>query len=239
MLNQTIQLKVQQRLNKLASSDYDNIECWMIVEAFNKGQVDWCRRQIVGSNILKQGDEQSIRRIDDLNILLRTKKLTMSKAKLYYESQSLPFLTSDEYFEYKRLQCYATSDCCKEPRLMVIYLVEEANIINYLLDDDKKPSFEWGETIATLVGRKIRIYTNDEFEVTDGSLMYYKQPRRIVIAGCGDPYTGDPNPVADIIPEFKDDIVEVLIDEAAAILAGDIENLTQVQREKQAAESNN
>jgi hypothetical protein len=39
MNNATIQLKIQQRLNKLASSDYDNIECWQIVEAFNKGQV--------------------------------------------------------------------------------------------------------------------------------------------------------------------------------------------------------
>ena len=36
MNNATIQLKVQQRLNKLASQDYDNIECWQIVEAFNK-----------------------------------------------------------------------------------------------------------------------------------------------------------------------------------------------------------
>ncbi len=45
MNNATIQLKIQQRLNKLASNDFDNIECWQIVEAFNKGQVSWCRRQ--------------------------------------------------------------------------------------------------------------------------------------------------------------------------------------------------
>ena len=35
MNNATIQLKIQQRLNKIASNDYDNIECWQIVEAFN------------------------------------------------------------------------------------------------------------------------------------------------------------------------------------------------------------
>ena len=41
MNNGTILLKVQQRLNKLASSDYDNTEPWQIIEAFNKGTVSW------------------------------------------------------------------------------------------------------------------------------------------------------------------------------------------------------
>ena len=39
MENQAILLKVKQRLNKLASDDYDNIETWQILEAFNKGVV--------------------------------------------------------------------------------------------------------------------------------------------------------------------------------------------------------
>ena len=38
MNNATIQLKIKQRLNKLDSSDYDNIEAWQLIEAFNKGQ---------------------------------------------------------------------------------------------------------------------------------------------------------------------------------------------------------
>ena len=70
MLNSTIQLKIKQRLNKLDSQDYDNLECWHIVEAFNKAQVEWCRRQLHGFNQFKEGDEQSNRRIDDLQILL-------------------------------------------------------------------------------------------------------------------------------------------------------------------------
>lgn len=69
--------------------------------------------------------------------------------------------------------------------------------------------------------------------------MYYKQPRRIVIQGCANPYTGEVNPLANIISEFKDDIVELLIDDAVAILAGDIENFQQLQRESQAADKNN
>jgi hypothetical protein len=68
--------------------------------------------------------------------------------------------------------------------------------------------------------------------------MYYRQPRQIQIAGIRDPYTGN-IPGADVLSEFKDDLVEVFIDEAAKIMAGDIESLNQVQRETQSTEGNN
>ena len=51
MNNTIIQLKIKQRLNKLDSQDYDNLECWQIVDAFNKGQVNWCRRNLHGLNV--------------------------------------------------------------------------------------------------------------------------------------------------------------------------------------------
>ena len=241
MLNQTLQIKLQQRLNKLASSDYDNIEPWAVCELFNKAQISWCRRQLVGTNILKQGDEESERRIDDLEILLSTRNLTMNPMKLYEESNLMPAnFFVDVYLAFKRLQVYAKQDCCPDPRLMVIYLAEEANVINYLTDDNKKPSFEWGETIATIVGRRFRIYTNDEFSIDSAQLMYYRQPRRIQIAGSVDPYviTGTPV-VTNVTCEFKDDIVELLIDEAASIAAQDIENFPIAQATRQAAEQNN
>ena len=50
MLNSTITIKMKQRINKLDSQDYDNIECWQVVEAFNKAQVEWSRRQLHGIN---------------------------------------------------------------------------------------------------------------------------------------------------------------------------------------------
>lgn len=234
MNNTILQVKVQQRLNKLASKDYDNIECWKIVEAFNKAQVEWCRRQLVGSNILKQGDEQSTRRVDDLQALLRTSLLVLSAADLFKESDVLPA----DYLSFKRLKVYATKDCCKDPRLMTIYEGEEANAINYLQDDNKKPSFEWGETFITLVGNKVRIYTNDDFDIKSAELMYYKQPTLIQVKGCVDPYTSLTSTV-EVISELKDDIVEVIIDDAVSILAGDIEDINQYSRESQSAEKNN
>ena len=83
MLNSTLRLKIQQRLNKLASQDYDNIECWQIVEAFNKAQIEWVRRQVTGRNSAQAGAEQTVRKIDDLQNLLTPIPLTSLNAGDY------------------------------------------------------------------------------------------------------------------------------------------------------------
>ena len=76
MNNNTLLIKLKQRLNKLDSQDFDNIECWQFVEAFNKAQVEWCRRNLHGGNMYKEGDELSKKRIDDLQPLLIELSLT-------------------------------------------------------------------------------------------------------------------------------------------------------------------
>ena len=75
MTNDLLQIKLRQRLNKLSSNDFDNLECWQIIEAFNKSQLQWCRRQLHGMNQYKEGDEGSQRRVDDLNILLASSNI--------------------------------------------------------------------------------------------------------------------------------------------------------------------
>jgi hypothetical protein len=235
MNNSTILLKIQQRLNKLASSDYDNIESWQIIEAFNKGQVAWCRRQLHGSNTKQTGDEQSKRRIDDLQVILNAQPIVLVKKDTFFTTTSgLP----DNYFEWKRVSAVAKSDCCADGRRMVITLVEEANVDELLRDKMKKPSFDWGETFCTLENNQLKIYTNNEFDVPNATLTYYRQPRRIEIIGVVDPYTQVISTV-NVESEFKDDIVELMIDEAAKILAGDIESFNQSQTAAQQVESNN
>lgn len=233
MNNSTLRLKVMQRLNKLASNDYDNIECWQIVEAFNKAQVQWVRRQLVGINILKQGDEQSKRKIDDLQPLLNVADMAYSNMPGYVISETLPA----DYMEFKRVDAYGSNDCCPDPRRFVVYLAEEANAAILLRDENKKPSFDWAETFCTLAGNKIKIYTNDDFTVTDAKLMYYREPIKIQIQGCVNPYTGTVS-TTDVECEFKEDVTETIIDDAVQILAGDIESITQYQIAQAASDEN-
>jgi hypothetical protein len=232
MLNSTITIKMKQRLNKLDSNDYDNIECWQIVESFNKAQVEWTRRQLHGINLVKEGDEQSTRRKDDLQVLLSTQTLSFTD-KGDYSTASLPA----EYLQWKRVDVFAKKDCC-DKRRMTVYLAEEGNLNQLLRDANKKPSFEWAETFATLIGDQVHVYTNNDFEVGSADFVYYRQPIKIQIQGCVDPYTSLQSPV-NVECEFKDDIIEVIIDEAVAILAGDIESSNQYARGTEGAERNN
>lgn len=235
MNNNTLLIKLKQRLNKLDSQDYDNIECWQFVEAFNKVQLDWCRRTLHGGNIYKEGDEMSKRRIDDLQPLLRELSLTGVVSDHYFEATNFPVNT---YLEFKRISTNATSECCLDPRSMTVYLAEEANVSLLLRDPLKDPNFEWGETFCTFLGNKIRIYKNKDFNIVNPVLTYYQKPTYIQIQGCVDPYTGIVS-TTNVPCEFKDDLVEVLLDDTASLIAGDIENIYQQQRGQGSAERNN
>lgn len=234
MNNQILRLKLKQRLNKLSSNDYDNLENWQIIEAFNKAQVEWVRRMLHGNNLYKEGDELSKRRIDDLQILLTELPLLGTSNDQYFQTTNFP---PANYLEYKRVSTNAVTDCCPEPRSMTVYLGEVANVDLYLRDPLKRPDFEWGETFLTILNNTIRIYLRD-FTLSNPVLTYYRQPRGIEFTGVLNPYTGVVSTV-DVTSEFKDDIVEVILDDAAALIAGDIENFNQMQREQQSAERNN
>jgi hypothetical protein len=84
----------------------------------------------------------------------------------------------------------------------------------------------------------VNIYTNENFAIESAALTYYRQPVKIQIQGCVDPYTGVQSPT-NVECEFKDDIIEVIIDEAVSILAGDIESGNQFSRGTETAERNN
>tara|TARA_R110002020_G_scaffold7505_1_gene31618 strand:+ start:909 stop:2579 length:1671 start_codon:yes stop_codon:yes gene_type:complete len=126
---------------------------------------------------------------------------------------------------------------CTVPRTMTVYQTEVANTDVLLRDNLKNPNFEWCETFCTLQNNEIRIWRKN-FYIMDPTLTYYRTPRRIEILGSVDPYTGL-EVIIDIFPEFKDDIVEVIIDNAVSLLAGDISDSNQMMRGEQAAEKNN
>jgi hypothetical protein len=237
MTNSLLQIKIKERLNKLASLDYDNIECWQVSEAFNKAQLEWVRRQVHGANQFKEGDESSKMSIDDIQLLLTdtlTSPIVLTKRDVYYETGVLPA----DYLYFKRFAVNSIADCCTEPRRMTVYLAQVADIDLLLSDEFRQPSAKWGETFCTLSGNRIKVYINDEFELATPVLYYYRKPREVKFANCVDPSTGNLI-ITDVTCEFKDDIAEMLVDEACSILAGDIESMTQYQRNKQNSTLNN
>lgn len=232
MTNNLIQIKVKQRLNKLASLDYDNIESWQIAEAFNKAQLEWMRRVLHGLTPRALQPEQSTSIVDDLQNFLVQDGLGGRHRDTYFESSAVPV----NYLHFVRVSARGITDCCPS-RVLSVYLAEEANADELLSDNFKSPSFEWAETFCTIVGNKIRIYTNGDFTIEGPSLTYYRKPAMVKFKDSIDIDTGEIVKY-DVTCEFKDDVIEILCDETAAILAGDIMDITQYQRDTQNAARN-
>lgn len=237
MNNATILIKVKNRLNKLASNDYTNLDSWIIVEAFNKGQLQWCRRNLHATNLKQEGTDQSTPRLDDFQTLLTpTQKFTFVKNDIYDSTTAT--MWPKDYMRFERVSLTVVKECCPKPKRMTVYLGEESNVDVLLNDPNKSPDYAWGHTFAILFGDRIDIYHNDKFDIAEAKLIYYRQPRRIQITGVVDLPTNTV-PSIDIECEFSDDLIELLVDEAADILAGDIGSWDQKQRLSESVEKNN
>jgi len=231
MDNNLVRLKLKQRLNKLASSDYTNLDCWQEAELLHKGQIQIIRRGLHGLNLAKEGDEQSTTRVDDFQILLKQQELKGSSQELYFETVELP----ENYMKFKRMSVMAYTKACETPRSITIRLVEEANVDELLQDYLMKPSFKWAETFCTLIGNKARVYTNKEFIIKTCNLTYYRFPKPISFSSCRD---WNDEVMIEQEFEFKDDLVELFISEAVRIASADIQDFNNHQRSSNEVETN-
>lgn len=214
-----ISTKIDLRLNKSASDDYDNIWNYVKTEAFNKAVNDWIRRQYHGNNQSQEGDEETVIRVDDLQFLLKSDFLTIRNKGIYVETNKLP----TDYLYYKRVTPYVSKGACASIRIKS-HLREEANVDELL---PSFPSFEFEETFHTLIGNKVHLYHNDEFSVDRLQLTYYRKPKVYDFKKLND------------VTEFKDDVADIITDEACKIIASDIESLNQKALAEQRGEFNN
>lgn len=219
MNNLVTRVKLKQRLNKLASSDYVNLECWQESELLNKAQLQIIRRTI------RDYDESTKLTIDDFNVLLTEKNIRTSNKDLFFETETLP----DDYLYFKKVLVTGYRKDCENIKSIYCTLVEEANVEFLLNDFLKKPSFKWGETFVTLFGNKIRVWTNKDFLVKECKIVYYRYPKKIRFGDCReiDDIVYEDQPI-----EFRDEIAEIIIDEAAKIASGDINDFNNYQRQE-------
>lgn len=218
-------IKIKLRLSKIDSQDSKNLKDWVIEEALNKAALDWSRRQLHGGNVYREGDEETVRRVDDLQFLLKNKAMSGGNKGPYFETVTLP----PDYMAHKRVTPTCSKGVCTSLTIRST-LVEEANVDEFLKDYNSQPSFDFEETFHTMIGNRIRVYHNGDFDIPEVLLTYYRLPVKIEVV--------DPAHKNDTW-EWKDDIAEQLIDEAAKIIAGDIESLNQNALADKRTEGNN
>lgn len=206
-------VKIQNRLSKVDSQDARNIKPYYMEEAVNKAMYDYIRRNLHGGNQYREGDEETVRRVDDFQFLLKSAKLSVQPGAVYCESFTLP----PDWNYHKRVTPNCTKGVCDYVQIRST-LIEEANVDEYLRDYDSQPSFDFEETFHTMIGNKIRMYHNGDFTVVDLTITYYRNPLPISFTNAND---------LAVTWEWKQDVAEQIVDEAVKILAGDIESVNQ------------
>lgn len=198
--------KMDIRLNKQASADYDNIWSYLKTESFNKAVNSWLRRQKKGKNPLQERDEETVDVIDDLQSLLKTEPIGVREKGDFAQTSKLP----SDYLYYKRVTPIVSKGNCNNITIKS-HLREEANV------DDLRhiPSFKFEETFNTLIGNKINIYHFGDFKVEKANLVYYKKPQFYDFKKL------------DTVIEFSDDVADIFVDDACKIMSSDIESLNQ------------
>jgi len=194
---------MQHRLNRLGTNFGDNIQKHVFVKAFNAQQLQWAEDRI------KLGETNIVRK-DEVQQLLKDSTQTPSKNGSNYYEINLP----EDYFHYKRSVSYA-------PCEMRNILKKEGDINTLLRDAFWKPSFDWGETLCTLIGNKLRIYTDIEntFSISKVNLVYYRYPTPINMANGFTDVNGVTT--TDINPEFKGSSLIEILNATCQLLAAD------------------
>jgi hypothetical protein len=214
MDNNTLQIEIKQRLNKLDSKNYDNLEPWVIANAVNRAQLMFVKSR------LKQPEIDGAT-IEDLQPLLKTVPLSGTNFTNFYETGGVP----SDYLRRSRLYANIIEEGC-DPKLLRIYFLENSNTSFYQNDKLLGPSKVWAETFATMQENKFIIYTNNLFTIDTPKLTYYRYPQKVEINGSINIETGL-NYTADQICEFTDDAVYEIIDIAITTIAGSIESFNQ------------
>lgn len=225
MKNAEVRIKLRQRLNKLASNDFTNLECWQEAELLNKAQLQVVRR------IIRDKDESTKTSLNDIQMLLETKDMKVANKKQFFESELLP----ENYLDFKKVIIEAYRPDCEKVKRIRCFLSEEGNAEFLLNDELRSPSFTWGETFVTIMGNKLKIWTNEDFIVKKCELVYYRYPKKISFSDCRD---FDNRLMDEVEMEFKDDLIEIIIDEAVSIAAADMGDYTNFQRQKQSVLEN-
>lgn len=196
------------RLNTLSTNTSDDISKTAFVQAFNTCQIQWVEDRFKLS-------ETSVLRTDELQQLFKVEQLKYGKEFSNYLEFNLP----SDYLHYKRSVSYA-------PCSITNYLVKEGDINRLLIDSNWKPSLDWGETLCTIAGNKLRVYF-DNFSVSKVELHYLRTPR-LINMNTGFP---DVNGKAteNIDPEFKNSNLIEILNLTINLLASDVSDQFRFQ----------
>lgn len=195
------------KVNKNDSNANVHISRAEFVKLFNEEQRRWLNEKL---NAKLDSDQ-----VNDLNELLVpfTQLARGRKFDLYID-----YLLPDDFFAIGSFYIVGQSEVCK--RVLEPQWVNIKNIMELLLDQYSKPSFDFERALVTFAANKLQVYT-DGFDIAAAFVSYYRMPTDIDMA---DYIKEDGNSSVNADPQLQDMYVEQIINRCARHVIANYEN---------------
>lgn len=178
----TLLYKIDQKLNKLASNNHQQIALEDKILALNEAQITLIKQKISGFSTLPGlGLDSFKKRYEDLQDL--TVKYSEGQLPLKQGDKNLNEWVADlskldpEYLMYLDAYIIASKGQCKN-RIVWINkeLIKHGDLQFVINNDNYKPSFEYQETFNLISSNQISIFTDSTFEPSNIYISYIRYP---------------------------------------------------------------
>ena len=157
----------RRRANKVESLQNRNFYVEQIDDYLNEALTTYIRRKL--ATVEKEQED-----IDDLRQLVKSEVSLSLTQSLNFVDASFP----TDYLRLLKSYSFASSSNCTIQKRLAHYSLQADDEEAFLKDPLYKPSYEWGETGYRIIDNVMRVYTNNEFVVSDVKIDYlYKHPR--------------------------------------------------------------
>ena len=221
--------KVDMRLNKITSSEHQNIPLENKILALNEAQLKLIKRKLDTNNNYQLGLDSFKKRYEDLQILVHPfEKLAVTNTTDPAYSSYQADLTSltKKYMLPLDMYALATKGACKDRPVYISRITKHGDLSTLFANNNYIPSFEYQESLAIISDNKITAYTDGTFSITSLYISYLRYPIEMDYEGYTK-FDGTASTIQDC--ELADYLEDELLDLATLELAMETENTPQVQ----------
>lgn len=204
------------KLNKVATNDHQSIPLEDKIIALNEAQVQLIKQKLNPNNIYKLGYDAFKKRYDDLQILFTENEITLTddNSKLNRFSGDISQM-NPKYMFYVDGFILANKGSCLDIPLALI-LAKHADLITLMGNTNTSPNFEYQETLLTISGNRVEVYSDGTFTPTKLTIRYLRYPKKIDATGYIHFDGTDSIDQNCELPEYlKDEIVDLAVKELA------------------------
>lgn len=209
--------KLEQRLNKLSSSQFQSISKEDRILVLNESQLKLIKKKLNKNNPEQEGYDSMKKRYEDLQILVVPfENLPVTKTNDIHTSyQGDITQLSQKYFVPLDMYCLATRGNCKKHPIYIQRVARHGDLFSLMFNTNYAPSFNYQETLCLISGNNIIVYSNDldgDFIVTDLFVEYLRYPQEMDIAGYTKlDGTQSTNSDCELVDYLEDELLDIAV----------------------------